>query len=152
MGGGRGGQRAAARGRVVLALAPLLLAACERPSDDFPPPPQTVQVGMTEYRFDLRAPGAAGRIVFEARNRGSVDHELVLVGVPENLPPIGEQLRSGERVVVPTVARMAPHGPGTRGTFAVDLEPGRYAVVCFVKDADGEQHDQKGMSAEFTIE
>jgi hypothetical protein len=137
---------------LLLSLSAPFLAACERSSDDFPPPPQTVRVGMDEYRFDLRSPAASGRIVFEARNTGTVDHELVLVGVPEDLPPIGEQLRSGKRVVVPTVARMAPHAPGTRGTFAVDLVPGRYALVCFVKDADGEQHDQKGMSTEFTIE
>jgi hypothetical protein len=76
---------------------------------------------------------------------------MVLIAVGDDIPPIDQQLRSGNRLVVPTVARLSPRGPGRWGTFAVDLPPGRYAMVCFVKDPDGGQHAQKGMSAEFRI-
>lgn len=106
---------------------------------------------MSEYRFDLKPVSTPGRIVFDVRNTGRLEHELVLISVPDDVPPIDRQLRSEKRLVVPTVARLAPRGPGRRGTFAVDLEPGRYALVCFVKDAAGAQHAQKGMSAEFRI-
>lgn len=138
------------RGWVAVASAVLALSSCSE-TNTFPPAPHVVPVSMTEYRYGYEPPSSPGRIVFEARNVGRLDHELVLISVPEDIPPIDQQLRSDKRLVVPTVARLAPRGPGHRGTFAVDLEPGRYALVCFVKDADGAQHDKKGMSAEFTI-
>lgn len=130
--------------------AALAVSSCGR-TDGFPPAPQLVPVSMTEYHFRYKAPSSPGRIVFEVHNDGRLDHELVLILVPENVPAIDKQLRSGKRLVVPTVARLAPRGPGRRGTFAVDLEPGRYALICFVKDDGGGQHAQKGMNAEFTI-
>lgn len=138
------------RAVLVLAVA-AVMSSCQPEVQDFPPAPQVVDVSMTEYEYLFDSPKGPGRIVFEVDNAGRLDHELVLVAVPEGLPPIDEQLRSDERVVVPTVARVAPRASGRRGTFAVDLGPGRYAVVCFVQDGDGDQHAQKGMSAEFTI-
>ncbi len=105
---------------------------------------------MDEYLFDYDAPSAPGRVVFDVRNNGRLGHQLVLIHLPEGVPSIDRQLRSKDRKVVATVATLAPRGPGRRGTFAVDLDPGRYATVCFVNDADG-QHAQKGMNAEFRI-
>ena len=137
-----------------LALATLaagLLPGCARSDDSYPPAPQVVDVSMTEYRFGLEAPSSSGRIVFDARNDGGLEHELVLVGVPDNVDSIDEQLRSDKRLVVPTIARMARRTPGQRGTFAVDLDPGRYAIICFVDDGRGDQHAQKGMSAQFSL-
>ena len=145
MAGGRQWATAAA------ALALAALPGCERSGDDYPPAPQVVQVSMTEYAFGYDAPGKSGRVVFDARNAGRLDHELVLVGVPDGVESIDEQLRSDKRLVVPTIARMAPRKPGQRGTFAVDLDPGRYAIICFIDDGQGDQHAQKGMSAQFTL-
>ncbi len=106
---------------------------------------------MTEYRYRFVPPSEAGRIVFDVRNDGRLDHELVLIVLPEGVASIDEQLRSKKRRVVPTVAELAPRRPGQRGTFAVDLTPGRYAMVCFVQDPDGSQHATKGMNADFRI-
>lgn len=144
----RGGRWRAGAGAALVAVAGA--AGCGAGGRDFPPGPQVVEVSMTEYRFAFDRPARAGRIVVDARNHGRRDHELVLISVPDGLPPIVRQLRSKRRVVVPTVARMARRGPGRRGTFAVDLTPGRYALVCFVDDGAG-QHAQKGMAAEFTL-
>ena len=130
-------------------LMPVL--SCGRRDDSYPPPPQIVSVAMTEYRYAYDPPSTAGRIVVDARNRGRLDHELVLVRLPDGVEDIDAQLRSGRRIVVPTIARMAPRPPGRRGTFAVDLDPGRYAFICFVPDADGGQHAQRGMSAQFEV-
>ena len=134
----------------VLTSVAVGLSAC-REAEEFPPGPHVVAVSMTEYRYRLDAPDAAGRLVFDARNDGRLDHELVLIEVPDGVDDIDRQLRSKERLVVPTIARMAPRDPGRRGTFAVDLGPGRYALICFVQDEDGGQHAQKGMSAEFRL-
>lgn len=140
---GRGGMAG------IAAVAALGMSSCGG-TGEYPPPPAVVQVSMDEYRFAYEPPRSPGRIVFDARNDGRVDHQLVLIHLPEGVPSIDRQLRSKDRKVVPTVATLAAREPGRRGTFAVDLDPGRYALVCFVNDPDG-QHAQKGMSAEFRI-
>lgn len=139
--------RVIARLGVLLVLAP----SCRGATEDFPPRPQIVSVSMREYGYEYEPPTASGRIVFNLENAGRVDHEAVLISVGDDIPPIDQQLRSGERLVVPTVARPVRRTPGGFGSFAVDLPPGRYAMVCFVQDDDGGQHAQKGMSAEFRI-
>ena len=106
---------------------------------------------MREYGFEYRADFRAGRTVVRARNQGKLLHQLVLIYLPPDVPPLGEQLRSEERRVVPTVVNLAARPPGRSGTFAVDLDPGRYGFVCFVEDPDGRQHAQKGMSSEFRV-
>lgn len=131
----------------LLVLAP----SCRTATEEFPPRPQIVSVTMKEYGFVYEPPAASGRIVFNLENTGRLDHEAVLIALGDEIPPIDQQLRSGERLVVPTVARPLRRTPGAFGSFAVDLPPGRYAMVCFVQDGDGGQHAQKGMSAEFRI-
>lgn len=106
---------------------------------------------MREYAFAYTPPRRAGRIVFRARNAGTAHHELKLLVLPDDVPPIREQLRSPARRLVPSVATMLTRAPGRKGTFAVELEPGRYALVCFLPDADGVQHAHKGMASEFRL-
>lgn len=106
---------------------------------------------MREYGFDHATQLAAGRLVFRVTNSGTIPHSLVLVALPEDVPPIGEQLRSGNRRGVSTFAQVPQRPPGSRDTFAVDLIPGRYAFVCFVTDPDGVSHALKGMSSELRV-
>ena len=116
-----------------------------------PAKPQTVDVAMQEYRFLYDAPDAAGRIVFRVHNEGRLRHDLVLVYLEEGLPPLDEQLRGSDRRIVATIASLPARAPGQQGTFAVDLQPGRYGMICFVTDPDGRQHAQKGMNSEFRV-
>ena len=139
------------RGRALLVAVLVLGSSCRSATEEFPPRPQMVDVSMREYGYVYEPPKASGRIVFNVENTGQVVHEMVLVSVGDEIPPIDKQLRSGERVIVPTVARMAQKAPGSWGALAVDLVPGRYALVCFVKDPDGGQHAQRGMNTEFRI-
>lgn len=113
--------------------------------------PWAVGVVMTEYRFQTVAGIGPGRAVFEVRNGGQLDHELSLARLPDDLPPIAEQLKGSVRRPVPTVAYLPRQGPGARGTFAVDLVPGRYALICNLPDADGVQHSSKGMAVELKV-
>jgi hypothetical protein len=42
--------------------------------------------------------------------------------------------------------------PGDRELFGVNLEPGEYALLCFVPDdEDGKPHIQHGMAKQFTV-
>ncbi len=132
--------------------AGLLGIACASSSGaPLPPSPTTVVVEMREYAFDYKPPQAAGRVVFEVHNRGRLHHDFVLVPLPPDMPPVDEQLRGTTRRRLTLLANLPPRPPGSRTVFAVDLEPGRYALVCFVQDPDGQQHALKGMNAEFMI-
>jgi hypothetical protein len=116
-----------------------------------PPSPQQLDVVMTEYAFQHLAELPPGRTVFQVRNAGSLPHSLVLVELPEDFPPLAEQLVSDVRRAVPTLAQVPERPPGSRDTFAVDLEPGRYGLICFVMDPDGVLHARKGMSSELRV-
>jgi uncharacterized cupredoxin-like copper-binding protein len=137
--------------RLVAAVLLASASSCSGSSRSFPPPARTVHVDMREYRFDYRKSFRAGRTVVRVRNRGELVHQLVLINLPADVPPLDTQLRSGERRVVPTIVDVQARPPGATGSFAVDLDPGRYGFVCFVQDPDGRQHAQKGMSSEFRV-
>ena len=106
---------------------------------------------MTEYRFEHQTGMPPGRTVFRVVNAGAEPHSLVLVALADDVPPIDEQLRSPDRRAAPTFAQVPERPSGSRDTFAVDLDPGRYAFICFVRGSDGVPHSLKGMSSEFRI-
>lgn len=137
------------RARLVAAAA-LLAAACARAEAPLPPSPPVVDVTMLEYRFE-HGPVPGGRVVFRITNVGRVPHRLSLVPLPADLPPIVEQLRGSERQVLATLATIPETPPGGSGTFAVDLEPGRYAMICFIVEPGGRSHAREGMATEFRI-
>lgn len=143
--------------RAVLAAGTLLASCSTRqignagPLDaPLPAPAPIVEVEMRDYAFDYDSAIPAGRVVFRARNIGKVAHRLALLPLPEDVPPIDEQLASSQRRFLEPFAAFANRPPGAVGSFAVNLAPGqRYAMICYVVDADGEPHYRKGMSSEF---
>lgn len=139
---------------VAASVLPLLTSCVlgDTPSSSLPPSPAEVTVTMTEYQFDYDRPVPAGRVVFRVHNAGKEPHELVLTALPEDFPPIDEQLRGDIRRPIATIAYLLPEPPGGSGAFAVDLTPGRYAMICFVEDEDGMHHGVKGMNSEFKVE
>ncbi|MGH9177883.1 MAG: hypothetical protein ACRD0N_04940 [Acidimicrobiales bacterium] len=116
-----------------------------------PAGPPVVTVRMTEYLFDYPTPVPSGRVVFRFENEGRLVHQPDLILLSDNIPPIMEQLRGGERAAVGQFAGIPPRNPGEPGTYAVDLVPGqRYAFVCFATDPDDdESHALQGMASEF---
>lgn len=109
-----------------------------------------VSVTMTGSGFLYRRPVPAGRVVFVVRNVDQVKHELQLVPLPEDMPPVQEQLHGSQRRELAPVAGVPGRAPGQRGVFAVDLIPGaRYGLVDTLLDADGQPFALKGMASEF---
>ena len=106
---------------------------------------------MREYAFEHLPTAPSGRVVVQVENAGSLPHQMVLVKLPEDLPPLAEQLRSETRQAVETLANLLDRPAGSRDTLAVDLDAGRYGLVCFLRDPDGVQHHAKGMSSEFRV-
>ncbi|MGI8686640.1 MAG: hypothetical protein ACR2MO_16385 [Acidimicrobiales bacterium] len=132
--------------------AGLLAGACSpAPAAPLPPSPAVVPVTMEEYRFGHPSTTTRGRAVFRVRNAGRSPHQLALVPLPEDFPPIAEQVAGSKRRFVEALARTRKVPPGQRTSFAVDLSPGRYALICFLADPDGVPHANKGMASELRV-
>lgn len=128
------------------------LGSCDAQSA-LPEPPAVVEARLDEYAIDHDATALdAGRVVFEARNEGEEAHELVVVPLEEDMPPLEQQLRGDERRSVGTLALLPALDPGEAGMFAVDLEAGRYGLLCFVEGPEGVPHALRGMHTEFRVE
>ncbi len=115
-----------------------------------------------DYEFD-RLPDSvpAGPTAVSLTNDGQELHHLVLLrvdaGVTESVDDLVELsaadlVAKTERVAVVLVK------PGRTNTSLVDLEPGRYAVVCFIPKGskggatgDGVPHHADGMLTELTV-
>lgn len=135
----------------MLVVLVVVAASCASSGPPLPAHARSLDVEMREYRFEYHAPIHSGRTVVRVRNQGHLVHELVLIYLGPGVPPLDKQLHSGQRLVVPTIVSLHPRAPGRTGTFAVDLDPGRYGFVCFVQDPDGRQHALKGMNSEFRV-
>ncbi len=141
---------------VLVGMAGLLSTSCQSSSSaeaPLPPSPPVVDVTMREYSFEYDQQIPSGRVVFRFVNDGELAHQPDVVPLAEDIPPIDEQLRGETRAVVFPLAGVPTRDPGETGTFAVDLAPGgRYAIICFARNADGTSHALQGMSSEFRAE
>jgi uncharacterized cupredoxin-like copper-binding protein len=147
--------------RVPLAvLAGLALASCR---SDKPPAaetgapadaaasaaPSTVTVTTTDYSFDAPAELPAGLTTFRLVNRGPSIHHIQLVkfGEGKTLDDFMAALKAGGPP--PEWATMEggpnPSELGDTSSTAVMLEPGNYAMLCFIPGPDGVPHVAKGM-------
>jgi len=115
--------------------------------------PPIVVVTMRDVgggRLDYNHVVPGGRVVFKVVNAGRSVHRLALFPLPEDFPPIAEQLKGTERRPITPFAGVPDHLPGETASFAVDLEAGhRYALVDFSEDAEGVSQALKGMTSEF---
>lgn len=134
----------------VVLLATSACTASSAPTIPLPAGEPTVVVSMDEYGFHYQPDIPSGRVVFRFDNVGELPHRVTVVPLDEDVPPIVEQLQGSDRRTVSPLAGIPGRPPGASGTFAVDLVPGvRYALICFVEDADGQSHASKGMASEF---
>lgn len=139
-----------------LALIALLLASCAGGQEasagaEVPTQPQFVEVTMRGQAYALNQDTLGpGRAVFRVANEGQTDHDLILVKLPDDARGVTQWLSGGVGGVQPFYT-MADRAPGELGVFAVDLEPGRYGMLCFVEDDEGTPHYRNGMVADFEV-
>lgn len=143
------GAGAAALMALALTACPHQIASSRR---DVPIRPQVVNITMQDhgYVFDGQGVLSSGRATFRVANDGQARHDLIMVKLPDDVDGVHEWLDTDVSGFVP-VYRMKERGPGERGVFSVDLEPGRYGLLCFVKDSEGEAHYKRGMVEEFRV-
>jgi len=117
-----------------------------------------VDLELNEFAFGFNASEITdGNFAFAAKNVGAQNHQVGVLKVPADLD-IQEFIQSAEEVAgVEDIAFTLPFPPGAEYNVVFDqpLEPGRYALLCFVPDKEDPEktpHALKGMISEFTIE
>lgn len=136
----------------VAGIGSVSLASCATPpAAGLPPSPPTVHVAMRDYWYDFNGTAIPrGRVVFQITNAGRQYHQLALIPLPADFPPIQVQLRGTERRLVDELVASPPLRPGAGDTFAAYLTPGRWAFVDFFIGPEG-SHAAMGMGAEFRV-
>lgn len=122
-----------------------------------PEPVADVTMDMFDFNYSLSKPLVAGKQMIRVNNKGEQPHEVFLA-----------KLAPGKSVE-DLLASLAPDAPadaidwqamggisvieaGAHAYFSVDLEPGRYALVCFAPDhGSGAPHFMMGMMQEIVV-
>ncbi len=127
------------------------LASCERAKPEAQvPAEQVVTVRARDFAFDAPAEISAGRVTFKLVNEGPDLHHVQLIRFTDgkSLADLQQALKTPGPF--PSWAKEAggPNAvdPGHEGTATLDLEPGEYAIVCFVDTPDHVPHMMKGMT------
>ncbi len=112
-------------------------------------PRSNVSIQLVDYAFSLRGPLSVGQQVIRVENTGVQPHEIALV-----------KLASGKTIDDVLAWIQSPQGPppiqenkggvsalasGMEAFFEVVLEPGEYALLCFVTAPNGRSHIHHGM-------
>jgi uncharacterized cupredoxin-like copper-binding protein len=128
-------------GRVTLllvALAALPVGGCGADVAYTRAPDRRVEVRLDEYRvLPERIEVRAGRITLVARNTGRLTHNLSVVQFER---PLGDEQDKSYGEPTKTLF------PGETGQTTVDLEPGKYRLVCTIAN-----HDNLGQYAELKV-
>ncbi len=87
----------------------------------------------------------AGPVTFTMHNAGTVEHEMVVLktDTPADQLTVGSDDKVSED---DSVGEVSETEAGDTGTLTVDLEPGKYVLVCNIA-----KHYGKGMYAAFTV-
>jgi uncharacterized cupredoxin-like copper-binding protein len=150
-----GGTELLASKRTVAALViPLMSVMWTACGDD----ESTVAITLQEFSVGADPTSApAGTVTFEATNNGPDDvHEFVVIKTDLDitaLPTVedGSVDETGEGIEV--IDEIEEIAVDDTQSVTVDLEPGAYALICNIYDADeDEAHYQEGMRASFTVE
>lgn len=118
-------------------------------------PAADVDIALQDYGFSLSKGLTAGTHVIALTNTSAQPHEVELIRLAPGKtaqdmlswiakmqgPPPGSALGGGAAIA-----------PGEREQFKATLEPGNYALICFIPDAkDGKPHFVHGMVHEITV-
>jgi hypothetical protein len=120
-------------------------------------PDADVTLDLVDFSFVLSQPLAVGEQTIRVNNQGSHAHEIWLakLGEGKSANDLLMALAPGspaEDWVYNGLGGLAWIEPGSHGYFTANLEPGRYALICFVPDhATGKMHFMLGMVQEFVV-
>jgi hypothetical protein len=120
-------------------------------------PEATVKVSLLDFAISLPLQIPAGEQVWSLENNGAQWHEMGIMKVdPEtSLADFQASLMTEEGPSSePPAFFWAPMSEGEQAWVTLDLEPGTYAVICFLPDIAGDTghaHFQEGMVQIITV-
>ncbi len=133
-------------------IRPLTVVATARPAV---PPASDVLMTLRDYSFFLSRPLTAGRHVIEVRNEGTQWHEFELVQLAPGKTADDVVAFIERGVGTPPglpIGGVSPLRVGGTSYFHAELQPGRYALICFLPGGkDGRQHFTRGMMQEIEV-
>jgi uncharacterized cupredoxin-like copper-binding protein len=110
---------------------------------------------LYDYNFDLDKPLKAGRRTIQIKNTAKQFHEAFIAKLPPGVPPTAllEWMAGGMKGVAPAMPAGGIVGlsPGQENFLTVDLEPGEYALYCFLPAPDGKEHVAHGMLKQISV-
>jgi len=110
-----------------------------------------VVVDMVDYAYMMPNELDSGEMLWELTNSGEEEHEVAVIQIlDDNLAEedIMEFLNTGEEPSEDQAQQLFSFiglPPGGTAWMNVDLEPGRYLLICFIESPDGQPHFHKGM-------
>jgi uncharacterized cupredoxin-like copper-binding protein len=115
-----------------------------------------VTVTAVDYAFEAPDTIAAGRTTLRLVNKGKDFHHIWLIKLEggHTLPELVEATKKQGPMPKWAVDVGGPNSPmpGGENSATLDLEPGRYVMVCVIPAmADGQPHFMKGMVKELTV-
>jgi uncharacterized cupredoxin-like copper-binding protein len=121
-------------------------------------PKDRPKVTITAHDFGYAAPATipAGYVDITLTNQGKEDHQLQIVKLGSaTLAQFKAYAVNTDltKVKAGTIFAGGPNNaaPGKSVTATVKLEPGEYAIACFIPSADGKPHLAKGMVGEVKV-
>jgi hypothetical protein len=122
-------------------------------------PAHVLDVVARDYAFDLAADTVpAGRTLVRLKNAGTELHHVILLKLDggRHVNDLFEAMKAGGPAAKPPawvheVGGPNAPAPGGISEGAVTLEPGTYAMLCFIPSKDGTPHVMKGMAKELTV-
>jgi hypothetical protein len=120
-------------------------------------PQPDIVLTLADYEFRLSKPLTPGAHVIRVETAQGQPHELVLVKLGDGVTPaqvVAAEMgqRKGARPPYTFVGGVAPMEAGRHAFIEATLEPGNYALICFVPDAkDGKPHLMHGMMQQIKV-
>jgi hypothetical protein len=151
--------KAAAR----VAAAMIVAAACGRAQAETPAkaavidaaPPRVLTVVARDFAFQAPDQVPAGMVTIQLQNRGQALHHVALMRLDagKTLQDVFTALRAGGPPPVWMHDMGGPNAPdpGSDANATLFLQPGNYAILCFVDIPDHVPHVMKGMAKALTV-
>jgi hypothetical protein len=132
------------------------LTVTENPNANMTEPTADVTVTLKDYQFDFSTPLTAGKHTIKIVTAPGQPHEFTFFQltpgkVAADIPKYVETGMKGPPPGLP-LGGVAAMAAGEAVYYTVDLQPGDYAIVCFLEDAkDGKPHFTHGMIQQIKV-
>ena len=123
-----------------------------------PATPNVVEINASEYKFEAPDQIPAGLTMFKMNDTGKELHHVTLIKLDSgktinDLMTGMKNMKPGTHPPGWVIPAGGPNAaaPGSSSSLVTVLEPGNYAIVCFIPDAKGVPHVMHGMAKGLTV-